>query len=372
MGHDTVPNFVVMRLSPPSYQCVSWPVLDVSDALVALEKETVDTIKPAVYNPTLVLPQYVNEVFLGETLDLSVVLSNSHKAPFTSVSFKVEIVVDDLEGEPIVFEPFTDITLESRKKPHRTTISHTFKHASQHNMTFTVNFKFGKKNCQMVKRAVWNAVHPLRFDCFQEKDAYGKVHMETIVTNISKLVVTLAAMKVQTAKDPALQDCLYQKNDDINAIAVLTPNAAHSVIFKDLDMSKELSLWTSWQCYERGTGEIVTPMGSFYKLPLIAYNVLVHPGTVKCKEEFTIVIKITNTDKKPLKCRLKFNETRIRSMIVQIDDCLDLGILKHQEERQVEVPLMCLSSGIHVINGIEIHADPHIVVPVTDLEVLAL
>ncbi|KAK1938461.1 hypothetical protein X943_001463 [Babesia divergens] len=372
MAHDAAPNLVVMRIAPPSYQCVAWPILDVSDALVSLEKDTVDVSKPTIFSPTLTLPQYVNDVFVGETLNLVVLLSNRHKVTFMNIIFKVHIVIDGVEGEPIVLEPFSGITLEPCKKPHTTTISHTFKHPSQHNMTFTVSFNVGKKSYQVVKRAVWNAANPLKFDFVQEKDSNGRTHIEALVTNVSKLVLTIRDMKLLNPNDSTLQDCIYNKNDELNAICVLTPNATYSVIYRDIDTSMKLCLKTFWYCYQRGSGDLITPIEVADHLPVIAYMVLQHPGTVKSKEQFTVVLKIKNMHVEPLKCSIKFNKMHLSNIIVQIDDYLDLGILNNLEERVVEVPLMCLSTGLHVISGMEIHSDHHEVVPIAKLEVLAM
>ncbi|KAK1442655.1 hypothetical protein BgAZ_301730 [Babesia gibsoni] len=372
MGYDNAPEFVVMRKSAPSYQCVAWPILDVSDALDALEKEAVEVVKPTVYNPTLLLPQYVSDVFLGETLHLAMVLSNSQKVTFSEVCFKVEIAIEGVGGDPITIEPFTNITLEPKKKPETASISHTFKHEVQHCMTFTINFKSGRKAYKVVKKAVWNVMNPFKFQFIHEKDATGKTQLEVMYTNVSKLVMSIMDAKLGKNKDDTFQDCLCLKNEDINAVAVISPAATHSVMFKDVDPTKPMSLHTSWFCYERGAGELVTPVECFKMSPVIAYTVLKHPGAVKSRKEFTVIFKVMNNYTQSLRFKVVFKREKMGSIVVQIDDYLDLGTLAPEEERVVKLPLMCLRSGIHGLNGVEIHADPSIVVPVTDIEIFAV
>ncbi|GIX64616.1 trafficking protein particle complex subunit 13, putative [Babesia caballi] len=332
----------------------------------------VDIVRPAAYTPFLVLPQYVNDCFLGETIHLSVMLCNPNKAAFTNVKLKVEIAREDDASEPFVLEAFSGVTLEPHKKPHQTTVTYVFKQQSQYRSTFVVTFNVGKKSYQVVRRATWVVANPFKVDFVPEKDTNGRTHLEATLTNTSKLNVALRDVKLVTPDEFGFQDSVCQKMDDVNAVCVLPPNGAYSVIFKNIKTSKPSVVRVWWHSYERGVGEVDLPVDVFnYEQP-VAYEVMSHPGTVAARREFSIKLKVTNTSHEVVDCRVKFNEKLLRPLAVQVDDYLELGGLGPAEFRVVEVPMMSMTKGFHTIQGIEIHASPDLVVPVTDMQVLAV
>ncbi|CDR95072.1 hypothetical protein, conserved [Babesia bigemina] len=364
MSHNVAPNLVVMRLSQPSYECAAWQIIDASDALVALETESLDTVKQTAYTPTLVLPEYVNECFLGETLHLSILLSNSNKAACNNVKLKVDVVTEDAVQDPFVMEPLSGVTLEPHRKPYQTTISYLCNKQSQHNMTFIVTFTVGKRNYQVVKRAIWNVVNPIDIHFKSEKDSTGRPHLEATVTNICKHTLTVKDIKLVTPQDSTFQDPIYEQHKDVNGVCVLQPNGAYSVIFKNVKTTRPMQIKVFWHCYERGVGEI--------NMPPIAYETIQHPGTVSLNDEFTIKFRVTNITKESLQCRLKFNQKQLIPLVVQVEDYLDFGGMAPMESKIIEVPFMSMEKGLHSIRGLEFCVMPDLIIPVTDLQVLAV
>ncbi|ORM41469.1 uncharacterized protein BXIN_2520 [Babesia sp. Xinjiang] len=372
MAHDSPPNLVVMRLSPPTYECAAWQLMDASDALVALETETVENVKHSAYMPMLLLPQYVNECFLGETLSLSILLTNGNKTPCTNVKLTVEVTTDEQQKDPFVIEPFSDITLEGNTKPYQTSISYLFHKSQQHFMTFIVTYNCGKKSYQVIKRAVWNVVNPLKAEFLHKKDSIGRSHLEATLTNSSQLNVTIKDVKLVMPESSAYVDPITPPNDDLNAVCVLRPNHAHSVIFTNVRIHKALNIKVFWFCYERGTGQIDMPVDLFSNRLPIVYETIRHPGTVSLKEEFKITFKVTNTTSGPLDCMLRFHEEQLKPLAVQVESYMDSGGLAPAESKIIDVPFISLAKGFHTIGGIEIHVKPNIVIPITDLQVLTL
>ncbi|GBE61705.1 elongation factor Ts, putative [Babesia ovata] len=239
-------------------------------------------------------------------------------------------------------------------------------------MTFTVTFTVGKRNYQVVKRAIWNVVNPIEVHFRSEKDSNGRAHLEATVTNICKHTLTIKDIKLVTPQDSTFQDPIYEPHKDVNGVCVLQPGGAYSVIFKNIKTTKPMQIKAFWHCYERGVGEIDMQVDVFnYEQP-IAYETIQHPGTVSLNDEFTIKFRVTNTTQESLQCRLKFNQNQLKPLVVQVEDYLDFGGMAPAESKIIEVPFMSMEKGLHTIRGLELCVMPDLVIPVTDLQVLAV
>ncbi|GFE54551.1 c5orf44, putative [Babesia ovis] len=370
MAHDTPPNLVVMRLSPPTYESAAWQMLDTSDAIVALESETVDNVRDTSHMPMLVLPQYVNECFWGETLELSVMLSNPNKAPCTEVRLVVEVAAEDKQDEPIVMEPITNVTLESNTRPHQARVSYRFEEPIQCVMNFIVIYKFGKREYQVVKRALWKVVNPIQLEYIQQLDAIGRKHIETIVTNVSQLTISIKDVKLGMPDGIDIEP-IADKATDTNVICVLRPNEAHSVVYHWVQCKQPMVAKISWHCHDRGAGEMTIPM-QHRPQAMVSYNTVTHPGTVKIIQEFKIGIEVTNCTQEPIEPVIRLNEQQLKPLEAQVGNDLDVGLLGPAESRVVQIPFISTAKGLYNIRGVDIHVEPDVVVPVTDLQVVVM
>ncbi|EDO06194.1 hypothetical protein BBOV_II002380 [Babesia bovis T2Bo] len=371
MAHDSPPILVVMRLSSPGYESAAWQLIDASDALVALETESLDHESNGEYLPVMVLPQYVNECFLGETLNLSLMLYNPNKTACANVKLTVEVLPENRDVDPVVIDAVKDISIGGNSEPHQSTVSHKFTRPLQHLMNFILVYNFGKKEYQVVKRAVWNVVNPLQVDFVRRTDSIGRLHLEAILTNTSTLSFTIKDIKLVYVSEDVCLEPLFPKSSEIDAVCVLKPTESHSVVFLCVNPVTKLYLKAFWQCHERGSGEFNIPVSTDHTSPLI-YETVYHPGTVPLIQDFKIVFRITNVGKEPLDAMIRFNEDGLRPLAVQVGSSLDVGHLVPAESRLVEVPFISTAKGHHTIKGIEIYSSGDLVVPITDLQVLTV
>ncbi|AFZ81207.1 hypothetical protein BEWA_006160 [Theileria equi strain WA] len=316
-----------------------------------------------------------SNITLGEILDLKFVLSNGTKSKFSEVTLKVEIAMELANHEPEVAVLFEDLVLSPDETPSETDFSYTFERISQYRMTISLCYKTEKSATGTIGKVhTWQCGNPLLLNHKAVVLPDGRTYLETKVDNHSECEITLSNMRLINKAD---EICLFPMNKSENKgnnIYNIFPGGSYSIIFsKEYPKNHfdDFHVSFAWKSSTNESGSITSKVDAFNRNNKIVYKVIRCPSIVKINEPFNLQISVENTSSSPLNCSIKLDEKLLKPFFAQINDTLEVGKVINDEQKIVDIPLLCTSNGLCNVRGIEIHCGESIV-SVDTVEILVL
>ncbi|UKK02625.2 hypothetical protein MACK_002719 [Theileria orientalis] len=400
------PILKMVRLLEPNLDANCVELLDISDAVETIQKSPKFSKKSPKHFPILRIPSYSNDVLLGEELHMAFILGNQTKIKFSDVVLKVEMVpehADTLDASSI----FENVELEPNCKPLESHYKYLFKTVSQYRMTCSVEYSSHKGPLILKKMFMWKCINPVELSHTLVKLPDGVHHLETEVENRSKSLLVLKETKLENRADNKVYLPLEKFSRD--NIKLLRPDEKISIIFPNIHLhyrnfnnfrdinidshgpyDKALDSITpsnfntkesdgivhsptnsfddfyiniDWHSYTNVSGTNVSKVEPFSHTSDLFYKVKI-PKNVKINVPFNIDIFLKNLTGNPFDVILKFKNSK--EFILQSNSVEKVHL---NDSDTISLPLIAVCSGLHGLDGIELHCNNNCY-NVTNLQVL--
>nr|PVC54662.1 hypothetical protein MACL_00001168 [Theileria orientalis] len=400
------PILKIVRLMDPNLDANCVELLDICDAVDAIQKPSKHSTKSPKHFPILRIPSYSNDVLLGEELHMAFIIGNQTKIKFSDVLLKVEMVPEHANkfDSCTVFE---NVELGPNCKPLESHYTYLFKTVSQYRMTCSVEYSSHKGPLILKKMFMWKCINPVQLSHTLVKLPDGVHYLETEVQNKSKSLLVLKEMKLENRADNTAY-VPFEKFSSDN-IKLLRPDETVSIIFpniqlyyrnsnnyKGIDIESrgpydkrpdairssnvkakdsggsaqgptnsfdDFYMNIDWHSYTNVSGTNVSKVESFSRTSDLFFKVNI-PKSVKVNVPFNVGIFLKNLTGSPFDVSVKFNNAK--EFILQSNTA---EMVHLRDSETISLPLIPVCTGLHGLDGIELHCN-NSCYSITNLQVL--